>query len=235
MPTRPTPSAHTLLRLMWLASPALPVGGFSYSEGLEAAVEAALVSDEPKRATLAARPARSSAWRAPTCRSWRRRSAPGARRRSAHRAPRTPGSRRRARRAELRLQAEQMGRSLAEWLRQQDDGRCAHRARCARCSRRRPGRSPSRSPPGAPARRRAKRCSPSASAGPRTWCRRRSRRVPLGQSAGQRVLGRAGRRAARRGRRRAGSWPTTTRQAFTPGSRSCRPQHETQYSRLFRS
>ena len=28
-----------LLRLIWLASPALPVGGFSYSEGLEAAVE----------------------------------------------------------------------------------------------------------------------------------------------------------------------------------------------------
>ena len=31
---------------MWLASPALPVGGFSYSEGLEAAVEAGLVRDE---------------------------------------------------------------------------------------------------------------------------------------------------------------------------------------------
>ncbi len=31
---------------MQLASPALPVGGFSYSEGLEAAVEAGLVRDE---------------------------------------------------------------------------------------------------------------------------------------------------------------------------------------------
>ena len=31
---------------MWLASPALPVGGFSYSEGLEAAVDAGLVADE---------------------------------------------------------------------------------------------------------------------------------------------------------------------------------------------
>ena len=31
---------------MRLASPALPVGGFSYSEGLEAAVEAGLVRDE---------------------------------------------------------------------------------------------------------------------------------------------------------------------------------------------
>ena len=36
----------TLLRLMWLASPALPVGGFSYSEGLEPAVEAGRVHDE---------------------------------------------------------------------------------------------------------------------------------------------------------------------------------------------
>jgi urease accessory protein len=31
--------AASLLRLIWLASPALPVGGFSYSEGLEAAVD----------------------------------------------------------------------------------------------------------------------------------------------------------------------------------------------------
>ena len=31
---------------MWLASPALPVGGFSYSEGMESAVEAGLVAHE---------------------------------------------------------------------------------------------------------------------------------------------------------------------------------------------
>jgi urease accessory protein len=36
----------SLLHLLWLASPALPVGGFSYSEGLEAAVDAGLVHDE---------------------------------------------------------------------------------------------------------------------------------------------------------------------------------------------
>src|SRR5438105_2180463 len=35
-----------LLALLWLASPALPVGGFSYSEGLEAAVDAQLATDE---------------------------------------------------------------------------------------------------------------------------------------------------------------------------------------------
>lgn len=35
-----------LLHLLWLASPALPVGAFSYSEGLEAAVHAGTVHDE---------------------------------------------------------------------------------------------------------------------------------------------------------------------------------------------
>src|ERR1041384_7845536 len=35
-----------LLRLVWLASPALPIGAFSYSEGLEAAVEHGHVHDD---------------------------------------------------------------------------------------------------------------------------------------------------------------------------------------------
>jgi urease accessory protein len=39
-------SATTLMKLMWLGSPALPVGGFSYSEGLEIAVEEGFVHDE---------------------------------------------------------------------------------------------------------------------------------------------------------------------------------------------
>ena len=38
--------AASLLQLIWLASPALPVGGFSYSEGLEAAVDRAGVATE---------------------------------------------------------------------------------------------------------------------------------------------------------------------------------------------
>ncbi|HEY8877272.1 MAG TPA: urease accessory UreF family protein [Roseateles sp.] len=42
--TETTPTS--LLHLLWLASPALPVGGFSYSEGLEAAVDAGIVHDE---------------------------------------------------------------------------------------------------------------------------------------------------------------------------------------------
>ena len=39
-------SPTALMKLMWLGSPTLPVGGFSYSEGLEIAVEHGLVYDE---------------------------------------------------------------------------------------------------------------------------------------------------------------------------------------------
>jgi urease accessory protein len=42
-----TPDPHvTLTRLLQLASPALPVGAYSYSQGLEAAIEAKIVRDE---------------------------------------------------------------------------------------------------------------------------------------------------------------------------------------------
>lgn len=41
----------TFLHLLWLASPALPVGAFSYSEGLESAIDANLVHDEATAAT----------------------------------------------------------------------------------------------------------------------------------------------------------------------------------------
>ena len=46
-----TTTDATLLHLMWLASPALPVGAFSYSEGLETAVEEGRVTDETQAAT----------------------------------------------------------------------------------------------------------------------------------------------------------------------------------------
>lgn len=38
--------AHAFLRLLQLASPTLPIGAFAYSQGLEAAVAAGLVTDE---------------------------------------------------------------------------------------------------------------------------------------------------------------------------------------------
>ena len=42
----PTLPPAALLQLIWLASPALPIGGFSYSEGFEAAVESARIATE---------------------------------------------------------------------------------------------------------------------------------------------------------------------------------------------
>ena len=46
MTLRPVPDLK-MARLLQLASPALPVGAFSYSQGLEAAVESGVVTDAP--------------------------------------------------------------------------------------------------------------------------------------------------------------------------------------------
>eukprot|EP01137_Pigoraptor_chileana_P013856 Opistho-2@67836 len=101
---------------MQLASPALPLAGFSYSEGVEAAVESGRVSNETQarqwlldqlrlalgRTDLPACAAAMSAWRTgdlarvQALNDW---------------VLQTRETR------ELRLQAEQMGRSLLEWLR----------------------------------------------------------------------------------------------------------------------
>ena len=119
----------TRLQLMWLASPALPVGGFSYSEGLEAAVEAGLVHDEATAAgwlsqQLPLTLARSDAAAlAEACRAW------AAHDEAAVRALNAWVSQTRET-AELRLQAEQMGRSLLEWLKNgphATDARQSHR------------------------------------------------------------------------------------------------------------
>ncbi len=109
--------APALLQLMWLASPALPVGGFSYSEGLEAAIDGGQVGDEAsagrwlvdqlglslQRAEL---PLLASAFKA-----WQRHDAPRIAELNAW-ALQTRETR------EMRQQTEQMGRSLTDWLRQ---------------------------------------------------------------------------------------------------------------------
>jgi urease accessory protein len=104
-----------LLQLMWLASPALPVGGFSYSEALEAAVESGHVRCEADAARwlvdqLGLTLARSELGvAAKAFGAWRRVDAAHVRELNdwvlVSRETR-----------ELRAQTEQMGRSLVEWL-----------------------------------------------------------------------------------------------------------------------
>jgi urease accessory protein len=227
-----TPAA-TRLQLMWLASPALPVGGFSYSEGLEAAVEAGRVTTESEAgdwllAQLQLPLARSDLPAlARACAAWRAHDSEGARAVNdwLHQTRET---------AELRAQAEQMGRSLLEWLRQ---GRHAADPRIAVLA----------ALPPAP-------LWPTAFALATTlaganaqdallayawgWAENMAqaamKAVPLGQAAAQRMLERVA-ELIPTAVQAALALPDEGRQAFTPGLAIVSAQHETQYSRLFRS
>jgi urease accessory protein len=226
------PSAPALLQLLWLASPALPVGGFSYSEGLESAIETGAVRDE----------ASASAWLldqlqlglgrselpllAQAIAAWTARDAPriGALNQWMLATRET---------SELRRQAEQMGRSMLEWLRQRapDDASVATLAQL----------SPAPTWPIAFALAAAQ-----SGAEPRDallafgfgWAENMVqsalKAMSLGQSGGQRILAAlaAALPAVVDG---ALTLPDGERQAFTPMLAILSAQHETQYSRLFRS
>jgi urease accessory protein UreF len=114
---RPTPlPAASFLQLMWLASPALPVGGFSYSEGLESAIENAGLASEAAVGDwlldqLHITQARGDmALIAKAVGAWRRGDLE-------HVKELNDWVLHTRETSELRLQTEQMGRSLAEWLR----------------------------------------------------------------------------------------------------------------------
>ena len=220
-------SESALLALLWIASPALPIGSFSYSEGLEAAVDAGLVRTEAQaadwlaaqlhltlaRSELPVIAAALAAWRAndldrlDELDAWVRHT-------------RETG--------EQRQQTEQMGRSLVEWLKSVQ--------------------------PEAAARASGPLTYPVAwalavagcDAGTRDaliacafgWAENMMqaavKAVPLGQSAGQRILARL-----------AAEIPAAVdhalgvdddgRQAFAPMLAILSARHEIQYSRLFRS
>jgi urease accessory protein len=217
----------TLLQLVWLASPALPVGGFSYSEGLEAAVEHGLVHDETTagdwlvdhlhlvlaRADLPVLARAVEAWR-------RGDEAAIARLDAWLRATRET--------SELRQQSEQMGRSLVEWL------KAVHPQQARRAT----------SSPTFPT---AFALAASAGEAPvrdvvlvfafgwaENLMQAAIKSVPLGQSAGQRIL-----------QRLAADIPPAVdaalalgddeRQSYAPMLAILSARHETQYSRLFRS
>jgi len=222
---------HSLMQLMWLASPALPVGGFSYSECLEAAVNNALVATEKEasdwlveqlhtsvaRADLAVIAQAVSAWqtsngeRIAQLNAW---------------ILQTRES------SELRAQTLQMGRSLLEWLRNHTTAQPEQIALLAKLQPTYPlAFALAASATGAPLRD----CLLTYAFG---WAENMMqaaiKAVPLGQSAGQRILSAL-----------AGAIPAAvdhalslnddTRQAFSPMLAILSAQHENQYSRLFRS
>lgn len=233
----PPPEAQPtagLLQLLWLASPALPVGGFSYSEGLESAVECGLVFDEASasdwlvdqlhlglaRSDLAVVAQAIPAWqhgdltRLTELNHW---------------VLRTRET------AELRQQTEQMGRSVFAWA--QSLGALGHGVAEALSAAR-------LDPPSYPV---AMACA-AAHSGARMedsllgfafgWSENMVqaaiKSVPLGQGSGQRMLARLA-QAIPEAVAHAQSLTDDTRQAFAPMLAILSAQHETQYSRLFRS
>ena len=196
--------AASLLQLIWLASPALPVGGFSYSEGLEASVERRGVTTEAIASDWLLRPAAPDAGaRRPG------RAGPGRGRLAARR----PGA---------CARTQRLG---AADPRNQRAARCRPSRWAARwwtgCATRTPA-SPARlqeidalaamSPPTrwrlrwppAPPRPRCATCLLAYAFGwAENMVQAALKSVPLGQSAGQRILARPGRRDPCRRRPRA--------------------------------
>lgn len=238
---------------MWLASPALPIGGFSYSEGLEAAVESGRVTNEAQAARwltdqLHVALARGDlAVMAKAIVAWRR----DDRERVAELnrwvwMTRETG--------EFRLQCEQMGRSLLDWLRNQTLGDAPlagpeyvinNNSKLLNTEKRQSQinwlweQRPSY--PIAFALAAADVVAPVRDVllafgfgWAENMVQAALKAVPLGQSAGQRILAQLA-DALPAAADRALALPDSQRTAFAPMLAIVSAQHETQYSRLFRS
>ena len=230
------PSAGAWLQLMQLASPALPVGGFSYSEGLEAAVESGRVSGEAEARAWLLDQLRLALGRAdlPACagamRAWQRQDL-------ARIAELNDWVLQTRETSELRLQSEQMGRSLLEWLRNKGRRNEAVSAQLQALAALKPAPSwpvafgLAAAQTGAPLR---EAMLAHAFGWAENMVAAAIKAVPLGQSAGQRML-EALSETIPAVVDAALTLPDSQRQAFTPGLAILSAQHEAQYSRLFRS
>ena len=221
----------SLLQLMWLASPALPIGGFSYSECFEAAVDTGLVATEAdaalwlldqlhislSRADLAVIAQAVPAWqnadhaRIAALNAW---------------VLQTRES------SELRAQTEQMGRSLLEWLRNHTTASSAQIETLAALQPTYPlAFALAASSTGAALRD----CLLSYAFGwAENMVQAAIKSVPLGQSAGQRILSALSAEIPI-AIDHALALADSERQAFSPMLAILSAQHEIQYSRLFRS
>ena len=226
-----TTMATELLQLIWLASPALPVGGFSYSEALEAAIDHEHVHDEAScadwladqlhlsqaRGDMALMAQAIPAWQAMNTDRLKDLSQWVHTTRETH---------------EMRLQTEQMGRSLLDWLRIQNK---ATEAALKLCSEMRPtypmAMSLALSLANAP-------LDQALQAYAFGWAENMTqaalKAVPLGQVSGQKILARLAQEIPD-AVQHAIALSDDQRQAFCPMLAVMSARHETQYSRLFRS
>lgn len=227
--------SSALLPLLWLASPTLPIGGFSYSEGLEAAVDAGWVSDETSAATWLTDQLHLTLARAdlPVLAQ-----ATAAWRENDHATLANLDTWVRATResAELRLQVEQMGRSLIEWLRslRLHDTVLAHLPQTLKA----PTYPVAYALALALYTPAAQPLAPALTAYAFAWAdnmvQAAIKAVPLGQSAGQRILAQLIQHIPQ-AVAQALHTPEDERQAFAPMLAILSARHESQYSRLFRS
>ena len=223
--------AASLLQLMWLASPALPVGGFSYSEVLESAVERAGVATESTASEWLADQLHLTLARgdlaviAQAIPAWRESNLTRVKQLNDWVLQTRESS-------ELRLQAEQMGRSLLDWLRNHDDANLAHIDACAQMQ---PSYPVAFALAASQLNAGVRDCMLAYAFGwAENMVQAALKSVPLGQSAGQRILARLS-HAIPAAVESALQLSDDERQAFSPMLAILSAQHETQYSRLFRS
>jgi urease accessory protein len=220
-----------LLQLIWLASPALPVGGFSYSEALEAAIDHEHVHDESSCANWLADQLHLSQARgdmalmAQAIPAWQTKNMARLQELSAwvHATRETH---------EMRLQTEQMGRSLLDWLRIQNK---ATAQALQLCSELRPTYPMAMSLALSLAHAPLESALQAYAFG---WAENMTqaalKAVPLGQISGQKILARLAHEIPQ-AVQHAVALSDHDRQAFCPMLAVMSARHETQYSRLFRS